>query len=137
MGLTHWNIFDILEPTAFQKYSICWVFHVFFCSTLFYMYFATQPCPSLTAVSNIRQCSWHANVQKTWSDLHIWEGFITSIVISMNKKGAKTCVKYKWGNQTGMMGSSGAPGTVFGSRFWQQHTYVIKVSLTQAVALNI
>ena len=74
---------------------------------------------------------------KTWSDLHIWEGFITFIVISLNKKGAKTCVKYKWGNQTGMMGSSGAPGTVFGSRFWQQHTYVIKVSLTQAVALNI
>ena len=47
MGLTHGNvIFDILEPPAFQKYSICWVFQAFFCSTFFYMYFATRPRPS-------------------------------------------------------------------------------------------
>ena len=52
MVLTHGNvIFDILEPPAFQKYSICWVFQAFFCSTVFYMYFAAQPSPSLTAVS--------------------------------------------------------------------------------------
>ena len=30
MGFTHENvIFDILEPPAFRKYSICWVFQVF------------------------------------------------------------------------------------------------------------
>ena len=30
MVLTHGNvIFDILEPSAFQKYSICWVFKAF------------------------------------------------------------------------------------------------------------
>ena len=52
MGLTHGNvIFDILEPPAFKKYSICWVFKAFFCSTFFYMYFATRPRPALTAVS--------------------------------------------------------------------------------------
>ena len=51
MVLTHGNvIFDILEPPAFQKYSICWVFRAFFCSTFFYMYFATRPRPALTAV---------------------------------------------------------------------------------------
>ena len=51
MVLTHGNvIFDILEPSAFQKYSICWVFRAFFCSTFFYMYFATRPRPALTAV---------------------------------------------------------------------------------------
>ena len=48
---THRNvIFDILEHSAFQKYSICWVFRAFFCSTFFYMYFANQPRPALTAV---------------------------------------------------------------------------------------
>ena len=52
MVLTHGNvIFDILEPLAFQKYSICWVFREFFCSTIFYMYFATRPIPALTAVA--------------------------------------------------------------------------------------
>ena len=52
MVLTHGNvIFDIPEPSAFQKYSICWVFRAFFCSTFFYMYFATRPRPALTAVS--------------------------------------------------------------------------------------
>ena len=52
MGLTHGNvIFDILEPSAFQEYSICWVFQAFFCSTFFYMYFATRPRPALTAVA--------------------------------------------------------------------------------------
>ena len=51
MVLTHGNvIFDILEPPAFQKYSICWVFRAFFCSTFFYMYFANRPRPALTAV---------------------------------------------------------------------------------------
>ena len=36
MVLTHGNvIFDTLEPPAFQKYSICWVFRAFFCSTFF------------------------------------------------------------------------------------------------------
>ena len=51
MVLTHGNvIFDILEHSAFQKYSICWVFRAFFCSTFFYMYFANQPRPALTAV---------------------------------------------------------------------------------------
>ena len=51
MGLTHGNvIFDILEPPAFKKYSIYWVFQAFFCSTFFYMYFAIQPRPALTAV---------------------------------------------------------------------------------------
>ena len=53
MVLTHGNvIFDILEPSAFQKYSICWVFQAFFCSTFFYMYFATWPSSALTAVLN-------------------------------------------------------------------------------------
>ena len=47
MGLTH----VILEPPAFQKHSICWVFQAFFCSTFFYMYFATRPRPALTAVT--------------------------------------------------------------------------------------
>ena len=52
MGLTRGNvIFDILEPPAFQKYSICWVFQAFFCSTFFYMYFASRPRPALTAVT--------------------------------------------------------------------------------------
>ena len=51
MYLTHGNvIFDILEPSAFQRYSICWVFQAFYCSTFFYMYFATRPRPALTAV---------------------------------------------------------------------------------------
>ena len=45
-------IFDILEPPAFQKYSTCWVFQAFFWSTFFYMYFAIQPRPALTAVRN-------------------------------------------------------------------------------------
>ena len=28
--MTHWNvIFDILEPSAFRKYSTCWVLHKF------------------------------------------------------------------------------------------------------------
>ena len=55
MVLTHGNvIFDILEPSAFQKYSICWVFRAFFCSTFFYMYFATRPRPALTAVRGDR-----------------------------------------------------------------------------------
>ena len=36
MGLILGNvIFVILEPLAFQKYSICWVFQAFFCSSLF------------------------------------------------------------------------------------------------------
>ena len=36
MVLTHGNvIFDILDHPAFQKYSICWVFQTFFCSTFF------------------------------------------------------------------------------------------------------
>ena len=53
MGLTHGNvIFDILEPSAFQKYSICWVFQAFFCSTFFYMYFAIQPRPALTLLNS-------------------------------------------------------------------------------------
>ena len=43
-------IFDILEPPAFQKYGICWVFQAFFCSTFFYQYFAIQPRPAQTAV---------------------------------------------------------------------------------------
>ena len=48
MVLTRGNvIFDILEPPAFQKYTICWVSQAFFISTFFYMYFATQPSPSL------------------------------------------------------------------------------------------
>ena len=53
MGLTHGNvIFDILEPSAFQKYSICWVFQAFFCSTFFYMYFAIQPRPALKLLNS-------------------------------------------------------------------------------------
>ena len=48
MYLWSWSI---LEPSAFQKYSICWVFQAFFCSTFFYMYFATRPRPALTAVT--------------------------------------------------------------------------------------
>ena len=64
MGLTHGNvIFDILEPSAFQKYSICWVFRAFFCSTFFYMYFATRPRPALTAV--IEMLDW-APTQWFW-----------------------------------------------------------------------
>ena len=48
---SHGNvIFDIFEPSAFQKYSICWVFEAFFCSTFFTCYFAIQPRPALTAV---------------------------------------------------------------------------------------
>ena len=63
MGLTHGNvIFDILEPSAFQKYSICWVFEAFFCSTFFTCYFAIQPRPALTAVSEcplgLGEISW-------------------------------------------------------------------------------
>ena len=51
MVLTDENvIFDILEPSAFQKYSICWVFQAFLCSTFFYKYFATRPRPALTSV---------------------------------------------------------------------------------------
>ena len=51
MGLTHGNVvFDTLELSAFQKYSICWVFQAFFCSTFLYMYFASRPRPALTAV---------------------------------------------------------------------------------------
>ena len=46
------NSIDILEPPAFQKYSICWVFQAFFCWTFFYMYFAIQSRPVLTAVLN-------------------------------------------------------------------------------------
>ena len=38
MALTHGNvIFDILEHSAFQKYSICWVFRSLSCSTSFSM----------------------------------------------------------------------------------------------------
>ena len=53
-GIDTWGmsyIFDIPERPAFQKYSICWVFRALFCSTFFYVYFATRPRPSLTAVS--------------------------------------------------------------------------------------
>ena len=51
MYLTHGNvIFDILEPSAFQKYSICWVFRSLSCSNHFYMYFALQFFPLITAV---------------------------------------------------------------------------------------
>ena len=36
MGLTHGNvIFDILEPSAFQKYSIGWVFQAFFTAVVY------------------------------------------------------------------------------------------------------
>ena len=57
MGLTDGNvIFDILEAPAFQKYSICWVFQAFFCSTSFYMYFATQPSPSLLVEQQCNGC---------------------------------------------------------------------------------
>ena len=51
MVLTHGNVtFVILESSAFQKHSICWVFQAFFCSTFFYTYFATRPRPALTSV---------------------------------------------------------------------------------------
>ena len=62
MGLTHGNvIFDILEPSAFQKYSICWVFRAFFCSTFVYMY-----CNSTkTSANSIRlQLSWSSKAQQ-------------------------------------------------------------------------
>ena len=36
-----------------QKYSICWVFQAYFCSTFFYMYFAAKPSPMLTAVPDL------------------------------------------------------------------------------------
>ena len=50
MGLILGNVIVvILGPLAFQKYSICWVFQAFFCST-FYMCFPTRPSPSPTAV---------------------------------------------------------------------------------------
>ena len=70
MVLTHGNvIFDIPEPSAFQKYSICWVFRALFCSTFFYMYFATQPRTSLTAVCAL-QGSRYFEDDGEW----IWEG---------------------------------------------------------------
>ena len=51
MVLAHGNVlFDILEPSAFQKYRNCWVVRAFFCSTFSYMYFETIPRPELTAV---------------------------------------------------------------------------------------
>ena len=71
MVLTHGNvIFDILEPPAFQKYSICWVFRAFFCSTFFYMYFATRPRPALTAVNEY----WpdHAKINSSLIMIRLW-----------------------------------------------------------------
>ena len=48
MGLTHGNvIFDILEPSAFQKYSIGWVFQAFFCSIFLHVF-----CNSTKIITN-------------------------------------------------------------------------------------
>ena len=48
MGLTHGNvIFYIIEPPAFQKYSICWVFQAFFCSTFLHLF-----CNSTKTITN-------------------------------------------------------------------------------------
>ena len=48
MVLTDGNvIFDILELPAFQKYSICWVFQTFFCSTFLHVF-----CNSLLTAVN-------------------------------------------------------------------------------------
>ena len=51
MGLILGNaIFVILEPLAFKKYSICWVFQAFSVQLFFYVCFATRSRASLTAV---------------------------------------------------------------------------------------
>ena len=51
MALTHGNvIFDILQHSAFQKYSICWVFRSLPCSNHFHMYFALQFFPLIAHV---------------------------------------------------------------------------------------
>ena len=67
MVSTHGNvIFDILEHSAFQKYSICWFFRSLSCSNHLYMYLALQFFPLITHVlGELKNCASNYSPSET------------------------------------------------------------------------